>query len=472
MSNLSYNVMSPPSAVPHSSVVPLPSSVSSIFWRALVTLARNTVLAALRNGIQDGQIDIVSQDGSVISIGQPAAVESKSRSRHGQITIHDETFWVRVFTWYDIGFAESFLNGEFTSPDLKEVLNIYVDNFRYGSLEGLSTIAYKFNTIVETLTLRFSHNLTKAIENVAGYDASNDLYRAMLSEEMQYSCPIWGDEEGGVRGDIEGRRISGDLESAQRRKIQYILRKARLRPGDRLLEIGSGWGGVAIAAARMGCTVDTITLSVEQRALALERVAEAGVADRVRVHLMDYRKMPKEFEKAFDACVSIEMLEAVGTEWMPTYIKQIDWALKDDRAAVVLSATTYPEVSYRPLQGNDFVRKYHWPNCIIPSATSLAVAFNETLKGRFSLETIEDFGSHYPRCLREWGRRLEENWSPKLVASLQERYPSLKDEKNMQILRRRWQYMFLYMEVAYSRAWLSLTTWTFVRPGHSADLCA
>lgn len=188
---------------------------------------------------------------------------------------------------------------------------------------------------------------------------------------MQYSCPIWGEEEGGVRGDLEGLRRPGDLESAQRRKIEYILRKARLRPGDRLLEIGSGWGGVAIAvsvkfrttlpvliadghcgtqAGRMGCTVDTITLSVEQRALALERVREAGLEGQVRVHLMDYRKMPAEFEKAFDACISIEMLEAVGAEYMPTYIRQIDWALKDDRAAVVLSATTYPECSYSRLQ--------------------------------------------------------------------------------------------------------------------------
>ncbi|KAL1949852.1 hypothetical protein VTO73DRAFT_8733 [Trametes versicolor] len=471
MSDLSYNVMAPPSAVATASVVPLPSSMTSVLWRGLVSLARSTVIAALKSGIVNGQIDIVEQNGTTTSFGL-STTESKGQSRHGQIVVHDDTFWVRVFTWYDIGFAEAYLAGDFSSPNLKEVLNIYVDNFRLGSLGGLSTIAYRFNSVIETITLRFSHSLTKAVANVAGYDASNELYQAFLSTEMQYSCPIWGEEEGGVRGDLEGLRRPGDLESAQRRKIEYILRKARLRPGDRLLEIGSGWGGVAIAAGRMGCTVDTITLSVEQRALALERVREAGLEGQVRVHLMDYRKMPAEFEKAFDACISIEMLEAVGAEYMPTYIRQIDWALKDNRAAVVLSATTYPECSYSRLQGNDFVRKYHWPNTIIPSATSLSVAFNETLKGRFSLETVEDFGSHYPRCLREWGRRLEENWSPKLVASLQERYPSLKEEHNMDILRRRWRYMYLYMEVAYSRAWLSLGTWTFVRPGHSAELCA
>ena len=145
---------------------------------------------------------------------------------------------------------------------------------------------------------------------------------------MKYSCPLWGKEEGGVRGDLEGHRRPGDLEAAQERMIKYILKKAQLKPGDRLLEIGSGWGCIAIEvspygasihrlftylrytkAGRMGCMVDTITLSVEQMTLARELVKEAGLENQVRVHLVDYRNMPAEFEKAFDACVSLEMLE-------------------------------------------------------------------------------------------------------------------------------------------------------------------
>ena len=145
---------------------------------------------------------------------------------------------------------------------------------------------------------------------------------------MKYSCPLWGKEEGGVRGDLEGHRRPGDLEGAQERMIKYILKKAQLKPGDRLLEIGSGWGCIAIEvgpnaalirnfyiylrdtkAGRMGCTVDTITLSVEQTTLARELVKEAGLENQVHVHLVDYRNMPAEFERAFDACVSLEMLE-------------------------------------------------------------------------------------------------------------------------------------------------------------------
>ena len=146
---------------------------------------------------------------------------------------------------------------------------------------------------------------------------------------MMYSCPIWGDKENGIHGDLKYGSTPGDLEAAQQRKIQIIIRKARLRPGDRLLEIGSGWGAMAIAvcatsrvlglskltrssllqAAKLGCIVDTVTLSKEQLTLVEERAGAAGVAERIRVHLCDYRDLPKDFEHSFDALISTEMIE-------------------------------------------------------------------------------------------------------------------------------------------------------------------
>lgn len=141
-----------------------------------------------------------------------------------------------------------------------------------------------------------------------------------------YSCALWDEAEGGVRGDLELGPTPGDLESAQRRKIHHVLRAARVKPGHRILEFGSGWGGLAIevstlsirisfiminpqAARCFGCEVDTLTLSIEQKRLAEERIQEAGLQDHIRVHLMDYREIPADFEKAFDAFISVEMLE-------------------------------------------------------------------------------------------------------------------------------------------------------------------
>ena len=142
-----------------------------------------------------------------------------------------------------------------------------------------------------------------------------------------YSCALWSEAEGGMRGDLEIGPRAGDLEAAQLRKIHHVLRAARVKPGHRVLEFGSGWGGLAIevnvvvdvhvnrnlhrlqAARFYGCEVDTLTLSIEQKRLAEERIKEAGLESRIRVHLLDYREIPVEFEKVFDAFVSVEMLE-------------------------------------------------------------------------------------------------------------------------------------------------------------------
>ncbi|PSR77063.1 hypothetical protein PHLCEN_2v8096 [Hermanssonia centrifuga] len=168
---------------------------------------------------------------------------------------------------------------------------------------------------------------------------------------MMYSCALWSEAEGGVNGDLLSGPTDGDLEAAQHRKIHHVLKKARLRLGDRLLEFGSGWGGLAIEAARTyGCEVDSLTLSVEQKALAEERIKAAGLEGRVRVHLMDYRDIPPEFQHAFDAFISIEMLEHVGSQHYKEYFKLVDYALKSKNATAVVSASTFPECRYTGYQ--------------------------------------------------------------------------------------------------------------------------
>jgi cyclopropane-fatty-acyl-phospholipid synthase len=150
-------------------------------------------------------------------------------------------------------------------------------------------------------------------------------------------------------GTMNGHACSGmdELFGAQMRKLDHIIRKAKIQEGHRVLEIGSGWGSMAIRIAQRipGTTIDTITLSAQQRSLAQQKIAAAGLSHRIRVHLMDYRSMPPEWEGAFDRLISIEMLEAVGSEFFETYWKIVDWALKPRTGAGVVQVITIPEAS-------------------------------------------------------------------------------------------------------------------------------
>ncbi len=234
------------------------------------------------------------------------------------------------------------------------LLQLWLDN--QSTMSAISSLYGRVAAAVSGLrNAFFGQTRSRARLNViASYDQSNELFKvrialvrlghiftdpclfqAFLSKEMMYSCALWSDEEGGVRGDMIKGPTDGDLEAAQQRKIHHVLKTLRVKPGDRILEFGTGWGGLAIevrytvlrpqlrhrsheelpqAAASYGCEVDTLTLSIEQKALAEERIKERGLVGRVRVHLMDYRDIPAEWENAFDAFVSIEMLEHVGSK--------------------------------------------------------------------------------------------------------------------------------------------------------------
>lgn len=192
---------------------------------------------------------------------------------------------------------------------------------------------------------------------------------------MTYSCAIFEDLDGDLKDGISARSewsggqhlkrlnsepststanstysastSSDDLHTAQMRKLHHIIAKAKILPGHRVLEVGSGWGSLAILIAQTlpDTTVDTLTLSVHQQSLARERVKEAGLEGRVRVHLMDYRNMPKEWEGKFDRFVSVEMIEAVGREFLETYWGVVDWALKKKGGVGVVQVITIPEPS-------------------------------------------------------------------------------------------------------------------------------
>ncbi|KAG6853718.1 hypothetical protein C0991_002134 [Blastosporella zonata] len=349
-------------------------------------------------------------------------------------------------------------------------MDLWLEN-QSGMEDTLSSVVARVSSAVSGLYNSFlGQTRSQARLNaIASYDQSNVLFKAFLSAEMMYSCALWSDSEGGVRGDLEDGPRPGDLEAAQLRKIRHVLNKARVRPGNRILEFGSGWGGLAIEAARTyGCEVDTLTLSVEQKTLAEERVKAAGLEGRVRVHLLDYRETPAEWENAFDAFVSIEMLEHVGAKHYNTYFKLVDFALKPHNASAVVSASTFPESRYTGYQAEDFMRRYMWPNSCLPSATALITAAQTGSSGRFTLEGVENHAAHYPRTLREWGRRLDLNLTQDMIAK---DYPGLRERADYDAFKRKWHYLFAYAGAGFAKGYITCHMLTFIRPNDTPVRC-
>ncbi|SPO22884.1 related to cyclopropane-fatty-acyl-phospholipid synthase [Ustilago trichophora] len=259
----------------------------------------------------------------------------------------------------------------------------------------------------------------------------------------------------------EARTIGSDydeLEEAQKNKLRLIIKRANIRRGDRVLEIGTGWGSFAMEVVRMtGCTVDSVTLSVEQKALAEQRIAAAGMEGKIKVHLMDYRDFPASWTGSFDRVCSIEMLEAVGIEFIPTYFSCVDRVLKRQGGVAVFQCITMPENRAEAYyKGVDFIKKWIFPGGVLPSVTSLVNGATDGSNGNLILDTLVSIGPHYSRTLREWKHRFEANFDkvirPALLRDHDEisRLPEIQKQKEVDIFRRKWIYYFVYCEVGFT----------------------
>ncbi|KAI0293386.1 S-adenosyl-L-methionine-dependent methyltransferase, partial [Russula brevipes] len=393
------------------------------------------------------------------------------------ISVVNDSFWPQMFLHGDLGFSEAYMAGdiELGSEGLKSVMDLWLDN--ESGMTSLSTVFKRFSSALSgwSNALFGQTRIRSRLNVIAGYDQSNELYKAylkfthrprqgFLSKDMMYSCALWSDDEGGIDGDLLPRvgAPGTDLEMAQLRKIHYVLRRARVKKGQRILEVGSGWGGLAIEAARLyGCEVDTLTLSISQKRLAEERIREAGLQDLIRVHLMDYRDMPPEWEKKFDAFISIEMIEHVGPKHNATYCKIVDKMLKSKNAAAVITCSTYPEARYSWHQPEEFTRKYIWPNANFVSPTVLISTMNAASQGRFAVENVENHAAHYARTLREWDKRFVTNVTPEVLAK---DIPDLKgDPAAFEVFRRKWRFLFAYAAAGMASGYASCHMFAFIR---------
>jgi len=339
------------------------------------------VVEGLLAGIRVGNLEVVAPDGVVQHFGDPAHPLS------ARIDVLDDEFYARLLHGASVGLGESYVRGEWSTPDLVTLIRLLIANRAALRRIGPGALA---STVIDRLShLARGNRPGRARRNIiAHYDLSNELYAAFLDDTMTYSCARF----------VDG---SQPLADAQRDKLHSVARKARLAPGLRVLEIGCGWGAFSrMAAVEYGCHVTAVTLSEQQHAHVRAMIEAEGLGDRVEVRLEDYRSL----DGSFDRIVSIEMLEAVGHRYLGTFFRTVDRLLAADGLAV-LQVITLPDQRERAYRRRpDFIQRAVFPGGHLPSLTSMARAM--TRRSRLVVEDLENLGPHYAETLRRWRERF------------------------------------------------------------------
>jgi len=359
---------------------PIPEAGRSPF----TPVAKALAMRGLRNP-SGGWFELAMPDGSVHRMGSPA-----NGPRFARVTVTGKDFFRRIARRGRVGFGEAYQAGDWTADDLPaflEILALTAEDVRRRPPASLVPAA-----IAKRPRLPNPADLVRARRDVRyHYDLGNDLYEAFLDPSMTYSCAYF---------EHEGQ----SLEDAQQAKYRRLCEKLRIGPEHHVLEVGCGWGGFAMHAAReRGCRVTGITLSTEQAAEARRRVDEAGLSDRIDIVICDYRQM----QGAYDRIVSIEMIEAVGYDGLTTYFANLDRLLAPGGVIGIQAITVPDQRLERYRRGTDWIREYIFPGAFCPPLASMVDAMRTS--SELQVEGIENIGIHYADTLRLWRERFMGN---------------------------------------------------------------
>ncbi|MGW5112821.1 class I SAM-dependent methyltransferase [Nocardia sp. NPDC004123] len=350
-----------------------------------------------------------------------------------RLILHDpHAFAARIAATGLIGFGEAYMAGDWSAPDPAAVLTVLaaqIDRLVPVPLQALRSL------VLPGRPERTRAGRAGARSNAAHhYDLSNDFFALFLDETITYSSALFEA--------LEPAPVWADLAGAQARKIDRLLDAAAVGPGSSVLEIGTGWGELAIRAARRGATVRSITLSAEQQQLARRRVAEAGLADRVSIELLDYR----DIDGHYDAVISVEMIEAVGYDYLPGYLTTLERTLAPS-GRIALQVITMPHDRMQASRRtHTWIQKYIFPGGFLPSEELLA----HLLSAHTRLEIVDrqSLGQHYAHTLRLWDARF-------LAAA--DRVGALGFDE---VFRRMWRLYLAYSEAGFRSRYLD--TWQMV----------
>lgn len=402
------------------------ASLTSDWARRLVLKQLQQLEAGVLTVKEAGRADTLCGDGD-------------NRFPRAEIRIHEASAWRDILTGGGIGAAEAYVAGDWTSPDLTALLRFFTRN-----IDRMNAFEDRFSWITKP-ALKGLHWLNRnsregSRKNIeAHYDLGNALFEIFLDQTMMYSSAVYPDE-------------AANLDEAAVFKLDLICRKLALGPDDRVIEIGTGWGGFALHAARhYGCHVTTTTISREQHDLALERIRDEGLEDRITLLFDDYRDLTGQYDKL----VSIEMIEAVGPQYLESYFSQISHLLKPDGLALI-QAINMPEQRYdRALRNVDFIQRYIFPGSFIPSFGAIL----EAVRRQTDLVMVQsdDFGFHYARTLHDWRLRFMD--ARRRIRELG------YDEAFIRL----WDFYFSYCEAGFSERAIGVSQILFAKPGNKLD---
>ncbi|MEU0936716.1 cyclopropane-fatty-acyl-phospholipid synthase family protein [Embleya sp. NPDC005971] len=365
-----------------------PTRIDPVRWPDVAEVPRRPVRAAAARFLFERAVARLPLrvwiDGAVFGSGDASAPRMR--------IVRPDAFFNRVGAGGLIGFGEAYQAGDWEADDLTAVLTVFAS--RVSTL--IPPALQRLRPVVVPRMPRSQRNtVAGAKRNIhRHYDLSNELFATFLDESMAYSSAVF--EQGADGGPRAGEDA---LTEAQHRKIDRLLDLADVGPGKRVLEIGTGWGELALRAAERGAHVHTITLSAEQRDLAIERITAAGLADRVEVELCDYRQV----QGSYDAIVSVEMIEAVGEEYWPIYFAVLDRRLAPGGRVALQSITMPHDRMVASRATYTWIHKYIFPGGLIPSDDAVRKA---TAATRLRVADSRSYGLHYAETLRLWRERF------------------------------------------------------------------
>lgn len=389
----------------------------------------------LLDGFKQGALEMVLPAGEVLRFGSGASVEAR-------ILVLDPRFFRRVVLYGNVGFGESYMAGEWESPDLCAVISWMIQNIHAQQGQRASSFHLPGLNLLRGWNLMLHwlrpNTLKTSRRNISEhYDLGNEFYQLWLDRGMSYSAAKFS-------------HARQSLEEAQDAKYEALCQKLHLRPGHEVLEIGCGWGGFAVHAARHhGVRVKAVTISREQYDYARARVAREGLQDQVEIVLEDYRRVCG----SFDRIASIEMLEAVGDAFVDVFFAKVDELLKP-QGILAFQVITVPDGRYERLRrGVDWIQRHIFPGSLLMSQARLTLAMKRA--GDFNLLALEDLACGYARTLNLWQRRFE--------AALGEVRALGFDE----VFVRKWNFYLKYCEAAFATRNISVIQAAYTRSNNS-----